>query len=328
MISKPNIFKYATKELSQDAFIFWLLDHANTKYENIDTELKKCALELIQEFFKLDKKAMPDKIYHFELEKQEKNIDIVLYINEFMIIIEDKTSTKAHGNQLIRYKDYAMSKVGEDKVIAVYFKTFDQSHYRNEIKDGFKIFTRKQLLNILTKYESIQSDIFCDFSNYIQSIEDNTQAFKNKEKWNGLAWSGFYQHLQTELMQGDWGYVANPTGGFMGFWWAFQKNEFCKQYLQIQHDKLVLKINSDKKENNKKFRNICYKHYLAKAKENDLNFDKPVKFGNGETMTILTTDYLIRNAGSGLVDIESTIDKLKKYTQFIEANFLSAERFI
>ncbi len=50
-MSKPNIFKYATKELSQDAFIFWLLDHANPKYKNIDSQLKKCALLLIEKFF-------------------------------------------------------------------------------------------------------------------------------------------------------------------------------------------------------------------------------------------------------------------------------------
>ena len=51
-MDKPNIFKYATKELSQDAFIFWLLDHANPKYENVNQALKNCALSLISEFFK------------------------------------------------------------------------------------------------------------------------------------------------------------------------------------------------------------------------------------------------------------------------------------
>ena len=135
-------------------------------------------------------------------------------------------------------------------------------------------------------------------------------------------------YLQKELNRGNWGYVPNQNGGFMGYWWAFQKNEFCTQYLQIQEEDLVLKINSNKEENDKKFRNICYKHYLAKAKEDGLSFEKPTRFGKGETMTILTTKYLIRDESSELIDIESTLEKLKRYTQFIETNSLSHAQFV
>lgn len=68
-MDKPNIFKFATKELSQDAFIFWLLDHANPKYKNVDQSLKNCSLNLISEFFKLENKEMPEKFEEFELLK-------------------------------------------------------------------------------------------------------------------------------------------------------------------------------------------------------------------------------------------------------------------
>ena len=82
-MDKPNIFKYATKELSQDAFIFWLLDHANPKYENVNQALKNCALSLISEFFKLENKKIPERIEQFSLSKQYKNIDILLKINNY-----------------------------------------------------------------------------------------------------------------------------------------------------------------------------------------------------------------------------------------------------
>lgn len=59
-MDKPNIFKYATKELSQDAY-FWLLDHTIPKYENVNQALKNCALSLISEFFKLENKKIPEK---------------------------------------------------------------------------------------------------------------------------------------------------------------------------------------------------------------------------------------------------------------------------
>ena len=327
-MDKPNIFKYATKELSQDAFIFWLLDHANPKYMHVNQDLKNCALSLISEFFKLENKEMPEKFENFSLSKQYKNIDILLKINEFSIIIEDKTGTKAHGDQLTRYKNIIASEVGEENVLAIFFKTHDQSNYKKEINDGFKIFSRNKLIAVLDNFEDVSSDIFNDFKDYIKSIENEVNAFAVKEKWNNKNWIGFFKYLQQDLKRGDWGYVSNPNGGFMGYWWAFQRNEFCLQYLQIQQDDLVLKINSNKAENDKKFRDICYKHYLNKAKQEGLSFEKPARFGKGETMTILTTKYLVKNKETGLVNIDQTIERLREYTQFIEKHALTADEFL
>jgi hypothetical protein len=327
-MEKPNIFKYATKELSQDAFIFWLLDHANPHYNNVNQDLKKCALLLIAEFFKLENKEMPVEFENFSLSKQYKNIDILLKINDFSIIIEDKTATKAHGDQLTRYRNIIASEVGEENVLAIFFKTHDQSNYKKEINDGFKIFSRDKLILVLDKFKDVQSDIFNDFRNYIKSIENEVNAFVFKEKWNNKNWIGFFKRLQNDLKTGDWSYVSNPNGGFMGFWWAFQRNQYCLQYLQIQEDDLVLKINSNKAENDKKFRNICYKHYLSKSIQEGLSFEKPSRFGKGETMTILTTKYLVRNKETGLVNIDETIEKIKQYTHFIEKYALSEAEFV
>ncbi|RFS32249.1 hypothetical protein D9K80_14855 [Acinetobacter cumulans] len=326
-MDQPNIFKYATKELSQDAFIFWLLDHANPKYKNLDENLKKCALDLIAEFFRLENKVMPSNIEEFSLFKQYKNIDILLKINNYNIIIEDKTGTKSHGDQLIRYRNIIVSEVGEENVLAIFFKTHDQSSYKKELGEGFKVFSRENLISILNLYKDISSDIFNNFKDYILEIEEEVNAFIFKNEWNNKNWIGFFKYVQKELNRGNWGYVPNQNGGFMGYWWAFQKNEFCIQYLQIQQNELVLKINSNKAENDKKFRNICYQHFLEKAKHEGLSFSKPARFGKGETMTILKTDYLVRSE-SQLIDLVATMEKLRKYTSFIEKYALSADDFI
>lgn len=316
-MDKPNIFKYATKELSQDAFIFWLLDHANPKYKNVNPDLKNCALKLISEFFKLENQEIPIKIDTFSLSKQYKNIDILLKINNFSIIIEDKTGTNSHGDQLTRYKNLIISEVGEENVLAIYFKIHDQSSYKKEIEDGFKIFSRDKLVETLNIYKNINSDIFNNFKDYMLEIEDEVNAFIHKEKWNHKNWIGFFKYVQKELNRGNWGYVPNQNGGFMGYWWAFQKNETCWQYLQIQENELVLKINALKSENYSKFRNICYKHFLENANKEGLSFHKPARFGSGETMTILKTDYLVKDE-SKLVDLDATLNKLRAYTQFIK----------
>ncbi|MFC5920924.1 hypothetical protein ACFPVS_09355 [Neisseria weixii] len=44
--NKPNIFNIATKELSQDAFITWLLLFGNVELEADYVELNKCSREL------------------------------------------------------------------------------------------------------------------------------------------------------------------------------------------------------------------------------------------------------------------------------------------
>jgi len=326
-MNKPNIFKYATKELSQDAFIFWLLDHANPNYKNVDQEIKTCAVNLIEMFFQLENKKMPDNIDKFELKKQQQGIDIILHLNNFMIVVEDKTRTKSHSNQLFRYRNYAENIVGQENVLAIYFKTYDQSNYIKELADGFKVFHRQDLLRLLNDTVT-NNDIFLDFKSHIFSIEEEVGNFSNKEKWNHQNWTGFFKYLQKELNTGDWDYVPNQNGGFMGYWWAFNENELCTQYLQLQEDDLVLKINSKNEKNDKKFRNICYKHYLEKAKQAELSFNKPIRFGVGKTMTILTTKYIVRNEISQLIDVEKTKENIKLYTDFINSNFLKLDDFM
>jgi len=334
-MDKPNIFSYATKELSQDAFIFWLLSWADPKYKHFNSDLTIVAIQLLEQFFLISGFDFPKTINNFKLKKQEANIDIVCYLNEYMIIIEDKTNTKVHSNQLIRYKNYAEEKDGGkylNKVIAIFFKTFDQSNYKKEEKDGFSIFTRTMFLKVLanSEFQNIKSDIFQNYLSYILGIENKVRSYKIQkiDDWSSLSWSGFFQELQCYIDGSNWGKINNVSGGFMGFWWASKKNEFCTQYLQIEQDNLVLKISCDKTNDSKRIRQICYRHYLVRAKERKLSFKKPIRFGKGRTMTILTTKYLIRDESTELIDIEKTLQELKKYTQFIETNFLNATQLV
>ena len=59
MIEKPNLFSFATTELSQDAFIAWLLAWADTQYASADPQLHACARELITAFFTKHSKPVP-----------------------------------------------------------------------------------------------------------------------------------------------------------------------------------------------------------------------------------------------------------------------------
>ncbi len=194
--------------------------------------------------------------------------------------------------------------------------------------DGFNIFQRSDLIFVLNSFQNIHSDIFNDFKDYILDIENEVNAFKTKESWGKKNWIGFFKFLQSELQRGDWSYVANQSGGFMGYWWAFQYNSHCTQYLQIQENDLVLKINCKNSKNSRKNRDICYKHFLARGKEQGLLFNKPSRFGIGDTMTVLVTKYLVRRPDNNLVDLQATLENIKAHTLFIENNYLREASFI
>lgn len=98
-MSKPNLFSYATSELSQDALICWLLSWASPEHKESDLDLYECAIGLIRAFFEKHKLSAPQKIEQVEVRKQDNNIDVLCIINsKYPIIIEDKIGAKHHSN--------------------------------------------------------------------------------------------------------------------------------------------------------------------------------------------------------------------------------------
>lgn len=121
--SKQNIFTYATSELSQDAFIAWLCANYDS---NKLGELSKKFIGLLA-----DEKEWA-KISDVEVEKQHNHIDVlVLYKidgNQKVLVIEDKTFTGEHDNQIVRYvteikKEYKDKELLYNDFSCAYYKT-------------------------------------------------------------------------------------------------------------------------------------------------------------------------------------------------------------
>ena len=105
---RPNIFGYATKELSQDAIICWLIAWAGRSKSKVleDEELRRCGLRFVNALLN-HKRDGKDAVelegdVETEIQKQERSIDILARINgEHVLLIEDKTDTGDHDKTTV-----------------------------------------------------------------------------------------------------------------------------------------------------------------------------------------------------------------------------------
>jgi len=173
-MNKPNIFNYATSELSQDAIICYILEWTKIENKAFNENLHTLGIDFLSSLFEKFKDIeTPNEYQKIEIIKQYENIDVLCIINdEYSIIIEDKTNTKNHSDQLKRYFDKVSKNFSKTKVLPIYFKTGDQSNYKNVEDNGYKIYLRKDFLNILTSVK---------YSNDIIEIIQNTYKILKME---------------------------------------------------------------------------------------------------------------------------------------------------
>jgi hypothetical protein len=318
----PSLFKYATSELSQDAFICWLLSWASPENKDIDAKLHNCGLELIKAFFeKHPQKQSPTAIEKIQIKKQDSNIDVLCIVNDkFAIIIEDKTHTENHHDQLANYLSKIEKRSYEkDNIFPIYFKTYDQASYTDITANKYQVFSRSDFLSILNRaYEAgVNNAIFQDFRTHLQKIENNVQSYQSLpigpiDQWHSQSWVGFYLKLQKILGTGLWKKVNNEAGGFMGFWWGNKSGGNCKPYLLLEEKKLCFKIKVDDPTERRKLRSKWYKLIKSKSPEFELNLEKPDRFGSGKHMTVIMAKEYRKSNQDGCIDMDATIDNLRK----------------
>ena len=120
---EPNLFNYATSELSQDAFLLWLLEWAKPENKPFDIELHSASQNFLR--FLMGKDASYE-ICSVVCNKQWNHIDVFALVNDSVaLIIEDKILTNEHGNQIERYRTMVNNYyAGKDiEVCSVYLKT-------------------------------------------------------------------------------------------------------------------------------------------------------------------------------------------------------------
>lgn len=316
----PNIFSFATSELSQDAILSWLIKWADDKYLNVDRNL--CYLG--KSFLTLLTNIPQTNIHTVEVGRQWCNIDIWAEINDdAFLVIEDKTSTTVHGNQLQRYKEAVEEEYDNQRnhLFFTYVKTGNESlSISKSIQaQGYKTINRSDILAVLNTYKG-KNPLVIDFYNHLQELENATNSYKLKpiKEWKWYEWQGFYMELEKQLDVENWDYVANPAGGFIGLWWNFIENEEIRMYLQFEESKLCFKIEYEGDSNNRsKIRAKYHSILMDVAKAEGTTVERPSRFGAGTYMTIgiISPENIF---GDGIVNIDSLVNKLKHYEDIVK----------
>ena len=331
-----SIFKYATSELSQDAFICWLCSFLLEENKGVDPVLETCAVEFVQSFLpdfcKEDTVSaiIRQKIISFQIQndkgevKDKKGlIDVLLEINGKHVIIEDKTFTSTHGNQINHYKIGLINKgIKEKDIICVYYKTSDQPYPEEGVDFDY---TREKLLNIFEKYENkTDNAIFLGYLKRLQVMEEDVNSYQRIpiEEWYWESYVGFYKEvceriLKPEGKEYDWKNVNNPSGGFLGLWWGgigkveieetILSKDIVAIYPQFEQRKIAIKVEIRKGENKDEIRSDYLKLQKYAATCLGESFKK-LKYSYGTYMTLAyLDDYNYENYKEKMELIEKTI---------------------
>ncbi|HQP14310.1 MAG TPA: hypothetical protein PLN58_06455 [Bacilli bacterium] len=313
-MNKPNIFNYAYPELSQDAFICWLLNWGNPEYLAINEDLHDLSHKLIKAFFDKHSRKLPARIEKIETIMGYLHIDIILIINGCIIIpVQDKIYNRESPAQLAQYLQL-LKEDGYDvqKMLPIYLQTGAQANHKRLKESGFLPFSGKELMDILNRGEHIKNDILKDFITHLRELENLTKSFleRSLNKWHLYSWHGFYDYFQDKLGDGEWDAVSGPINSFLAFWWHWHNEKDCALYLQLEKADLCYKIIY--KEKQVELKREWRDRFFKAAEGSSLKLVDPIcQKDNAITVAIVEGDYR-RTSKNGKIDLKKTLDVIKE----------------
>lgn len=219
----PNIFTYATSELSQDAFICWLVACA---FDDEDS-LRKCGTEFIRRLWNHGRGTTSGNTCTItdvtEPERQYGDSNIDVYFEARVdgalvgFAIEDKINSEMRGNQLPRQRDEIESDERLKDKRLIYYKTgYVFEDERGKAKDaGFVVFDAEDMLDFLNG-GSAQKDheILRQYREHlVTQVEERNALFKKLDMTHAFVQSKCMRMLRDRLVtnMNCWADFLNET---------------------------------------------------------------------------------------------------------------------
>lgn len=239
MTNQPNLFKYATSELSQDAAIMWLTEWAKPINKGVDPKLHEIGTILLKSFYDLSG-VLFNNYDDIQISPQQKKIDILIEVTngnkKTAILIEDKIKSGHHSNQLQRYLEYLKGTNKYDIIIPIYFKTGFQAKLNKVVENGYFHYSVLDFMNVLKKGREmeIQNNIFKDLYSHVSNLQKNylgsKESFenyhqKNVDNWTWWSWNGFFSDFQENFKRSEegWGTVPSRRGKLLASWFGHEE---------------------------------------------------------------------------------------------------------
>lgn len=338
-IKKPNLFKIATKELSQDAFFTWLLQWAAPDCQQFDSLLYECGNSLLSLLMTESSIYKSHKLLTLKAGRQWEGIDIYAEVffednKKSLLILEDKVHASEHADQLNRYKEFAQNwaeQNGYDELICTYVKIGGEpQRIINEIESkGYKVYDRSMILKCLQQFNNSGNTLLDDFISHLTDLQKAYDSFQHTlpNNWDNAAWVGFYQFVESRIDINLWHWVNNPSGGFWNLCLTWGHWSNFPVYIQIEQGRLCFKIavaedetgwdlsDIEKRNAQDQVQQLLF-DYASSVGMKDIERPYPyVHRGNYRTFAVISVDTWRGDANQPL-QAENVIVKLNGYKKF------------
>jgi hypothetical protein len=308
-MGRPNLFHFASSELSQDAFFCWLASCADPSV--INPELRSVGRSFLDLLALKKDVTLPVLIESVSARRQVNKIDIVIEINHSIVfIIEDKAGTSEHSNQLRRYLDWAMEYYSGWQVLPIYIQTYLQASFQDVAEQGFGVVTRSELIQMIPG--TCEDSVLNQFREHLVQLEAKYSAFVEGSEWDSYAWQGYLNRISQGIEHCGWSYVPNPSGGFYAAYWGWTVTEYGEMYLQVSEKQLSVRIQPSDGTSAETIRRL----YALALEFKGWSVPLQSKPRRGRTLNLVTLDLDHRKFDAdGKIDVELTLNGLLSSTE-------------
>ena len=330
-----SIFDFATRELSQDAFLRWLFENYD------DPELKDAAGDLLRELCGID---VAD-VKKLDTMAQWCNIDILVRItlkddSKAALFIEDKTYSEEH-NQLNEYDNHIKRRENEyARIYKIFYKTNAIGNKErdriNNTKDAnkWRIYSIDDILPLFKKYKSSGNLILRQYAEHVSKVYDATQNTqmprKNDSHIDYLEWISYFEKTVIPQLSSEYpgkcNYFVTKAGPYPYVYLGIEKTGYGKIVPKLEiRSRDCLPVNEQCPERNVNIRFLCFDMPNEDVPQQQELIEKIKQSGRFATKGMVQTrkgkeNYYPRQIGyldNVTVDDEDAfIQKLKEYIEY------------
>lgn len=202
-----NLFDYATKELSQDAFLMWIID----SHDSEDKVERNVSRKLIKFLTGIDE---DEKLTEVWVKPQWFKIDITVFITtasgrKTALFIEDKTTSYEH-NQLEDYNKSIEKIVRWEKgkitdVKKVFYKTstiFGDERERIT-HAGWEEISFEEINNFWQDFINVENMIISQYAKHVTGIYKDSKNLTIPTDNNVIAWESYFRNKIVPIFKND-----------------------------------------------------------------------------------------------------------------------------